>query len=74
MESKHERFRRLAATRGDRLIREISLLGNLSNTKNYEFTPADVEALFGPIVRELTECRARFDPTTASSRKVQFSD
>jgi hypothetical protein len=74
METKHQRFRRLAASRGDRLIREVALLGNLSNRKNYDFTPDDVEALFAPIERELAECRAKFDPDTVSSRKVQFHD
>lgn len=37
-ESRNDRFRRLAATRGDRLIREIALLGNLSNRKNYDYS------------------------------------
>jgi hypothetical protein len=71
-ESRNERFRRLASTRGDRLIREISLLGNLANPKNYEYTPEEVEALFRPIEAELKEVRALFDPTTPSTRKVSF--
>ncbi|WP_404383537.1 hypothetical protein LL946_00095 [Knoellia locipacati] len=74
MESKTERFRRLAASRGDRLIREIALLGNLSNRKNYDFSPEEVEALFGPIENELRECRARFDPDSTSTRRVRFDD
>jgi hypothetical protein len=71
-ESRNERFRRLAATRGDRLIREISLLGNLANRKNYEYTAEEVDALFRPIESELREVRAMFDPGTPSSRKVSF--
>lgn len=71
-ESRNERFRRLAATRGDRLIREISLLGNLANRKNYEYTTEEVEALFRPIELELREVRALFDPAAPSSRKVSF--
>lgn len=73
MESRNERFRRLAASRGDRLIREIALLGNLANRKNYEYTPAEVAALFGPIEVELRETRALFDPNTPSTRKVSFN-
>lgn len=72
-ESRNDRFRRLAATRGDRLIREIALLGNLSNRKNYDYTFEEVEALFGPIEAELREVRAMFDPHTPSTRKVQFT-
>jgi hypothetical protein len=71
-ETRNERFRRLAATRGDRLIREISLLGNLASRKNYEYTAEEVEALFRPIESELREVRALFDPATPSSRKVSF--
>lgn len=72
-ESRNDRFRRLAASRGDRLIREISLLGNLANRKNYEFTPDEVEMLFDPIERELREVRALFDPGAPSTRKVRFA-
>ena len=72
VESRNERFRRLAATRGDRLIREIALLGNLANQKNYEYTMAEVEELFSPIEDELREVRALFDPSVPSRRKVSF--
>ena len=73
-ESRNERFRRIAATRGDRLIREIALLGNLANRKNYEYSPEEVEALFGPIEAELREVRALFDPNSPSTRKVRSSE
>ena len=74
VESRNDRFRRLAAARGDRLIREIVLLGNLSNRKNYEYSEGDVEALFGPIEAELEETRAKFSTRTGSSRKVTFDE
>lgn len=73
-ESKQDRFKRLAQSRGDRLIREIALLGNLSNRKNYDFDSDDVERLFTPIEEELRECRAKFDPDTESRRKVSFDE
>lgn len=71
-ESRNDRFRRLAVTRGDRLIREIALLGNLANRKNYEYSSEEVEALFAPIEAELREVRALFDPNSLSTRKVRF--
>jgi hypothetical protein len=71
-ESRNERFRRLASSRGDRLIREIALLGNLANRKNYEYTPGEVEQLFAPIELQLAEVRAMFDPSRPSPRKVSF--
>lgn len=60
MESKQERFKRLASSRGDRLKREIRLIGNLSNTKNYEFHADDVEELFTPIDAALKEVKEMF--------------
>ena len=68
-ESRNDRFRRLAVSRGDRLIREIALLGNLANRKNYDYTPDEVEALFAPLEAELREVRALFDPRTPSQRE-----
>lgn len=68
-ETRGQRFRRLAASRGDRLIREISLLGNLANRKNYEYTAEEVEQLFAPIEAELWEVRAMFDPERESARR-----
>ena len=72
-ETKNERFRRLASSRGDRLIREIVLLGNLSNQKNYSYGSEEVEQLFEPIERELREVRALFNPDAPSKKKVTFS-
>lgn len=59
-ETKNDRFRRLAKSRGTRLIREIQILGNLSNRKNYAYTSAEVDALFDPIEDELKRVRGLF--------------
>lgn len=71
-ESKNERFRRLAESRGNRLIREISLLGNLANRKNYAYTEEEVDRLFTPILEELDAVRAMFDSDPSSTKKVRF--
>ena len=73
-ESKNERFRRLAESRGNRLIREIMLLGNLSNRKNYSYSDEEVERLFAPIQRELDEVRELFDTKSPSARKVNLDE
>src|SRR5947208_1419663 len=67
-ETRNDRFRRLAEARGDRLIREISLLGNLANRKNYEYTPDEVRQLFEPIERELSKVRAQVEIATRGSQ------
>ena len=73
VETKSERFRRLAESRGNRLIREIQILGNLSNRKNYEYTPEEVSALFGPIEDELARARDLFDKDRPAGGKVRLS-
>jgi len=72
VETKNERFRRLAESRGNRLIREISLLGNLSNRKNYSYTDEEVSRLFAPIVEELNHVKALFDGDSPTTKKVRF--
>jgi len=71
-ETKNERFRRLAESRGNRLIREISMLGNLANRKNYSFSDEEVDQLFEPITNELIAVRALFSDESPSKRKVNF--
>lgn len=60
-ESKSARFKRLASSRGNRLIREIRLLGNLSNQKNYSYGPQEVDELFAPIEEALAEAKNLFE-------------
>ncbi|MEJ0072915.1 MAG: hypothetical protein WDN27_02395 [Candidatus Saccharibacteria bacterium] len=59
-ETKHERFKRLAKQRGDRLLKDIHLLGNLSNSNNYQYTDQDVATVFSLIESELRTQKARF--------------
>ena len=73
-ESKNQRFRRLAASRGNRLIREITLLGNLANKKNYSYSEDEVERLFVPIERELSETKKLFRAQSESDGKVNFHE
>lgn len=60
-ETKYDRFRRLAKKRGERTLKDIQLLGNLSDTNNYDFKTADINKLFGPIEEEIRIAKARFN-------------
>lgn len=71
-ETKNDRFRRLATSRGDRLLKEIQLLGNLSNRKNYAFDQKEVDALFKPIYSELKRVREMFNEDAGSSGRIRF--
>jgi len=68
IENKNTRFKRLAKQRGERILKDIQLLGNLSNRNNYEYSDAEVRKLFTTIEEELRISRSRF----AVKRKRQI--
>jgi hypothetical protein len=67
-----DRFRRVAERRVIRTIREIRLIGNLSNRSNYLYNREDVEKIFRALERELKSARVRFEQET-DSRSIEFS-
>lgn len=60
MSQKRENFVRLAEARVNRALREIRLIGNLSNRGAYTYNEADVRSIFKAIQRELDSAKARF--------------
>ncbi len=44
-ESKREKFVRLAENRMNNVLKQIELLGNLSNTRAYEYDQSDVDSM-----------------------------
>ena len=60
MDTKNDKFKRLAKQRGDRILRDLRLLGNLSNTNNYFYTDQEVSKVFNIIEEELKVARLRF--------------
>ena len=60
-ESAHERFRRLAERRVVRTIKDLRLIGNLSNRSNYRYERAEVDKIFRVLEREMKQARARFE-------------
>lgn len=59
-ESKHNKFRRLAKLRGERALKDIRLVSNLSNNKNYEYTDDEVKTLFAALDEELRVAKLGF--------------
>lgn len=69
MSQKRENFVRLAEARVNRALREIRLIGNLSNRGAYEYADADVRQMFKAIQRELDTAKARFTGDNAFGDK-----
>jgi len=60
MESKRERFKRIAENRTNKIINMIDLLGNCSNKNNYEYTDEDIKNIFNAIKSSLKISKMKF--------------
>jgi hypothetical protein len=67
MSTKRENFVRLAEARVNRALREIRLIGNLSNRGAYDFQDADVRKVFGALQKGLDAAKSRFADAENSS-------
>ena len=63
VESKRERFARIAEARTNKIIDMVRLLGNCSNASVYDYTAEDVDKIFSAIELELKEARKKFYQT-----------
>ncbi len=60
MESKRERFKRIAENRTNKIINMIDLLGNCSNKNNYEYTDEDIKNIFSAIENSIKISKMKF--------------
>lgn len=58
--TKQERFVKLAEKRTNKILRYIRTLGNLSNTRVYEFTEEQVEKMFSEVEKNLQRIKIPF--------------
>jgi hypothetical protein len=59
-EDKSAKFRRLATQRGERILRDLRLLANLSNKKNYTYTDVEIKKIFNAVDEELKSAKYSF--------------
>lgn len=72
LETKRDRFIRLAEARTNKIIDMIQLLGNCSNLGAYDYTAQDVDKIFGAIEAELREAKKKFAKVD-SKKSTRFS-
>lgn len=60
MSSREEKFKRLANTRVNKTLKQIELIGNLSNKSIYQYTDADVAKIFREIDGAIRISKSRF--------------
>lgn len=74
METKNDRFVRLAEARVNSVIEKIHLIGNLSNRRNYDYSEEEVMELFKAIEIEIQQTKKMFEAELSKDRsKFKFS-
>lgn len=69
---KKSNFIRIAESRTNKIIENISLLGNLSNTSYYEYTSEQIEAMFAAIQNELDTQKEKFSNKNSKKKKFRL--
>jgi hypothetical protein len=60
MRDKRGKFVALAINRVNRTVKDLRLIGNLSNRSAYEYTEEDVRKIVRTVQREVDSMKARF--------------
>jgi hypothetical protein len=60
MRDKRKKFIELAEARVNRAIKDIRLIGNLSNRAAYSFTDEDTKKMFRALMKEIEIAKAKF--------------
>ncbi len=71
MRDKRQKFVELAEARVTRALRDIRLIGNLSNRSAYTYSDEDVRRIFKALHREFEAAKAKFDGK-AGTRDSEF--
>ena len=67
-----EKFIELAEKRVNKAIKDLRLIGNLSNRSNYKYGDEDVRQMFGALERELKLARERFQTRLGDAAAKPF--
>lgn len=68
LSEKKENFKRIAEKRTEKILNDLRLLGNLSNTSNYEYDQKDVDKIFSFIEDELKFTKDKFNKNNSKSK------
>jgi hypothetical protein len=70
--TKSEKFRALAESRVTKALKSIELIGNLSDTKNYEYSEAEVKKIFSFLENTLDSSKRRFIEKLNKKKTKEF--
>lgn len=66
------KFVKLASARVSKALKDIQLIGNLSNRSNYEYTDEDVAKIFKALSDEISACKRKFEHARNKGSKPTF--
>lgn len=69
-ETKRDKFKRLAENRVNATIKEISLIGNLANKSNYEYSKEDVDKIIKTLKKSVSDLESKFTTNNKSEFKL----
>jgi len=58
--TRDEKFKKIATTRTNKILRLLDILGNCSNKTNYKYTEEQVDKIFNTLENKLSDVRAKF--------------
>lgn len=67
-----EKFVKLASARVSKALKDIQLIGNLSNRSNYDYTDEDVTKIFKALQDEMASCKRKFETARKKDTKPTF--
>ena len=70
MAQSRKKFVELAENRVSRVIKDLRLIGNLSNKSNYEYSDEDVEKIINTLRNEVDKTKKRFESVTSKKKDL----
>jgi len=70
MESKNDKFKRLANKRVPAALEKLELIKNLSNTNNYEYSKEEVDTIIKALTVSINEIKKSFNNKDAPKFKI----
>lgn len=71
-EEDRAKFVKLAQARVSKAIKDIQLIGNLSNRSNYDYTDEDITKIFKALSEEIGACKKRFELSKKKNDGTKF--
>ncbi len=72
-EEDRAKFVKLAQARVSKAIKDVQLIGNLSNRSNYDYTDDDITKIFKALSEEINACKKRFELSKKKNGGTKFT-